>query len=210
MASENRIKIICSVERIRFYKNEFGIAVVSVDKVKEGKPKTDKFNQIIIKGTMPQLVEGNPYVLVADYVEDPKWGGQYNIISIYSAITFNENDKVGQKKFLSTLFTPLQIENMYDALDDPFDSLKNNKAEDLVKVRGCGLDTAARWIERFNRNIHLAKIFSELEQYNLTNNMVNRLMERYNSPDLVVEKVKNNPYILCNEVKGIGWKQQIK
>lgn len=95
---------------------------------------------------------------------------------------------------------------MYDALDDPFDSLKNNKAEDLVKVRGCGLDTAARWIERFNRNIHLAKIFSELEQYNLTNNMVNRLMERYNSPDLVVEKVKNNPYILCNEVKGIGWK----
>lgn len=206
MASENRIKIICSVETIRFYKNEFGIAVVSVDKVKEGKPKTDKFNQIIIKGTMPQLVEGNPYVLVADYVEDPKWGGQYNIISIYSAITFNENDKVGQKKFLSTLFTPLQIENMYDALDDPFDSLKNNRAEDLVKVRGCGLDTAARWIERFNRNIHLAKIFSELEQYNLTNNMVNRLMERYNSPDLVVEKVKNNPYILCNEVKGIGWK----
>ena len=71
MASENRIKIICSVETIRFYKNEFGIAVVSVDKVKEGKPKTDKFNQIIIKGTMPQLVEGNPYVLVADYVEDP-------------------------------------------------------------------------------------------------------------------------------------------
>ena len=53
MASENRIKIICSVETIRFYKNEFGIAVVSVDKVKEGKPKTDKFNQIIIKGTMP-------------------------------------------------------------------------------------------------------------------------------------------------------------
>ena len=62
MASENRIKIICSVETIRFYKNEFGIAVVSVDKVNEGKPKTDKFNQIIIKGTMPQLVEGNPYV----------------------------------------------------------------------------------------------------------------------------------------------------
>ena len=44
MASENRIKIICSVETIRFYKNEFGIAVVSVDKVKEGKPKTDKLN----------------------------------------------------------------------------------------------------------------------------------------------------------------------
>ncbi len=206
MALEDRIKVICSVETIRFYKNEFGIAVVSVDKVKEGKPKTDKYNQIIIKGTMPQLVEGNPYMLVADYVEDPKWGGQYNIISIYSAITFSDEDKVGQKKFLSTLFTPLQIENMYAALDNPFESLKNNRAEDLVQVRGCGLDTAARWIDRFNRNIHLAKIFSELEEFNLTNNMVQRLMEKYNSPDLVIEKVKNNPYVLCNEVKGIGWK----
>ena len=144
MASENRIKIICSVEHLRYYKNGFGIASVSIDKIKEGKPKTNKYNEITIKGEMPWLNEGDSYVLAADYVEDPKWGGQYNIISIYSAITFNENDKVGQKKFLSTLFTPLQIENMYDALDDPFDSLKNNKAEDLVKVRGCGLDTAAR------------------------------------------------------------------
>ena len=100
MALEDRVKIICSVETIRFYKNEFGIAVVSVDSVKEGKPKTDKFNQIIIKGVMPQLVEGNPYVLVADYVEDPKWGGQYNIISIYSAITFGDNDKVGTEEIL--------------------------------------------------------------------------------------------------------------
>lgn len=204
--NENRIKVICSVETIRFYKDEFGIAVMSIDKVKKGTPKTDKFNQIIIKGTMPQLIVGNPYMLVADYVEDPKWGGQYNIVSIYSALTFGENDKVGQKKFLSTLFTPLQVENMYAALPDPFKSLKNNKAEDLVKVKGCGMDTAVRWIEKFNHNLHLAKIFSELEDYNLTNNMVNRLMDKYKSPDLVIEKVKNNPYVLCNEVKGIGWK----
>lgn len=206
MALENRIKIICSVETIRYYKNEFGIAVVSVDKIKEGKPNTDKYNQIIIKGTMPQLIEGNPYVMVGDYVEDPKWGWQYNIVSIYSAITFNSDDKVGQKKFLSSLFTPLQITNMYSVLEDPFDILKNKRVEDLVKVKGCGFDTARRWIDRFNRNIHLAKIFSELEEFNLTNNMVNRLMEKYNSPDIVVEKVKNNPYVLCNEVKGIGWK----
>ena len=134
MALEDRIKIICSVEVIRFYKNEFGIAVVSVDSVKEGQPKKDKFNQITIKGNMPKLVEGNPYVLVAHYVEDHRLGGQYNIISIYSAITFGKNDKVGQKKFLSSLFTPLQIENMYSALENPFDSLKNNREEDLVMV----------------------------------------------------------------------------
>ena len=204
--AENRIKVICSVENIRYYKNEFGIAMVSIDSVKEGKVKTDKFNQIIIKGQMPQLVEGNPYTLTAEYVEDPKWGGQYNIISIYSTIAFDKDDKVGQKKFLSTLFTPLQIENMYSVLEDPYKTLETNDAKSLVRVKGCGMDTAVRWIERFNKNIHLAKIFSELETFNLTNNMVQRLIDKYGSPDLVVEKVKNNPYVLCNEVRGIGWK----
>ena len=52
----------------------------------------------------------------------------------------------------------------------------------------------------------MAKIFTELDTYNLTNNMVHRLVDRYKSPDLVIEKVKNNPYVLCNEIKGIGWK----
>lgn len=206
MISENRIKVICSVETIRFYKDEFGIAVVSINKVKEGKPQTDKSNQIIIKGTMPQLVIGNSYILVAEYVKDPKWGGQYNIISICSAVDFADNDIVSQKKFLSTLFTPIQIENMYDALQNPFKTLESNRAEELVKVKGCGMRTAIKWIERFNKNFHLAKIFEELEIFNLTNSMVQRLLEKYRSPDIVIEKVKNNPYVLCNEVKGIGWK----
>lgn len=202
----NRIKVICSVELIRYYKDEFGIAVVSVDKVKMGKPNSDRFGQITIKGTMPKLIVGNTYTLVADYVVDPKWGGQYNVISICSAINFSDDDKVGQKKFLSTLFTPGQIKNMYSALEDPYKILKEGNAAELVKVKGCGMDTAARWINRFEQNFHLSKVFSELEDYNLTNNMVNRLIERYKSPDLVIEKVKNNPYVLCNEVKGIGWK----
>lgn len=204
--AKDKIKVVCSVEVLRYYKNEFGIALVSIDEIKEGTPKTNKNNEIVIRGTMPKLVVGNPYVLTAEYVEDPKWGGQYNIISIYSALTFGENDKVGQKKFLSTLFTPSQVENMYKVLPNPFESLKRNCAEDLVKVHGCGLNTAARWIDKFNCNLHLAQIFTELESYNLTNNMVYRLLEKYRSPELVIEKVKNNPYVLCNEVKGVGWK----
>lgn len=206
MAEKDIIKVTCSIERIRFYKNEWGIAEVSIDKVKEGKPKDDGFGNIIIKGVMPQLEIKNMYNLTAEYVEDPKWGGQYNIIAIYTALAFGENDAIGQKKFLASIFTPLQVENMYNALENPFEVLKANDAAQLVKVKGCGMDTAARWINKFNSKIHLGRIFTELEDFNLTNNMVQRLMDRYNSPDLIIEKVKNNPYVLCNEVRGIGWK----
>ena len=35
--------------------------------------------------------------------------------------------------------------------------------------------------------------------------MIDRLLKAYGSPDLVIDKVKNNPYILVNEVEGVGW-----
>ena len=96
---------------------------------------------------------------------------------------------------------------MYEAYDDPFSILDSEDMEKLVQIKGCGIKTADNWIRKFKKNINIAKIFVELEDYNLTNNMIKRLMNRYNSPDIVIEKVKTNPYILVNEVDGIGWKK---
>ena len=31
----DKIKVICSIEKIRFYKNEWGIAEISIDKIKD-------------------------------------------------------------------------------------------------------------------------------------------------------------------------------
>lgn len=206
-SKDKRIKITCSVEAVRFYKNGWGIIKASVDSVKSGSVEgMDAYKCIMLKGTMPEPKIGNAYIVVADYVEDPKWGPQYDIVSICSAIVFEDGDKIGQKKFLSSLFTPDQVFFMYDALEDPFDTLKRNDTKELIKVKTVGMKTALRWIERFNQNYHLGKIFVELEEYNLTNNMIKRLISTYNSPDVVIQKVKDNPYILCTEVSGIGWK----
>lgn len=208
MAEKDIIKVIAEVERIRYYKNEWGIIECSIDpkKIKEGNPKLDRNGMVIFKGVMPQLQEKNIYNITAEYVEDPKFGGQYNILSIFTALDFGTGDPEGQKKFLSSIYTPLQVTNMYEALDNPFKALKNKDVTSLIKIKGCGMDTADRWTRKFERHIGEAKIYTELEEYNLTTNMIKKLMDRYKSPELVIEKVKNNPYVLCNEVKGIGWK----
>lgn len=206
MADKDIIKVTVEVERIRFYKNEWGIIECSINKIKDGAPKLDKNGMAIFKGVMPQLKENNLYNITAEYTEDPKFGGQYNILSIFTALDFGTGDAEGQKKFLSSIFTPLQVTNMYEALDNPFQALKDKDTVSLIKIKGCGMDTADRWIRKFEKHIGEAQIYTELEEYNLTTNMIKRLMDRYNSPELVIEKVKNNPYVLCNEVKGIGWK----
>ena len=151
MASADKIKVICSVENLRYWKNEWGIAEVSIDKIKEGTPKTDKYNHTIIKGCMPQLIIGNTYTLIADYVEDNKYGGQYNVNAIYNSIAFDEQDKNGQKSFCQHYLQKIKLKNIYEALDDPYDTLTKNNAMELIKVKGCGMDTAARWIDKFNK-----------------------------------------------------------
>lgn len=202
----SKIKAVVGVEHIRYYKNNWGIAEVSVEKIKEGKLFDPENNVIIIKGIMPEISEGNIYTIIAEFVQDPKWGGQYNIISMYTEIEFSEDDIEGKKKFISYLFTPLQVKQMYKTLPDPYETLKQKDYNALTKVKGCGVKNAVYWIDKFHKHLSLTKIYSELNQYNLTNTMVNKLIDTYHSPDVVIDKIKNNPYILCKEIKGIGWK----
>ena len=201
------LKATVSVEIIRYFANEWGIVLASIDKVKEGKPRLDKKGFLVIKGEMARPNNGGIYNIVAEYDPDPKWGDQYTLCSFYSAIEFGEDDERSQKKYLSSLFTDGQVNSMYDTLENPFEVLKNKDVKELIKVKGCGIKTAARWIEKFSNNYYMARIFTELDQYNLTNNMIKKLLHRYNNnPDLVIQKVTDNPYVLCNEVDGIGWK----
>lgn len=200
------VKVKAEIESIRFYRDQWGIIICSIDEVLKGDFIGDK-NAMIFKGNMPEPVLGATYIIIADYVEDPKWGKQYDIKSIYSDVSFDKNDKSGKQKFLLNLFTPNQVQAMYEVYDDPFSVLDSEDVEKLVQIKGCGIKTADSWIRKFKKNVNIARIFTELEDYNLTNNMITRLMNRYKSPDLVIEKVKTNPYVLVNEVDGIGWKK---
>lgn len=201
----DRIDVNCSIEKIRFFKNHWGIIETSVDQINKGAPRCGKWGYLTFKGEMPDVREGSSYRIVGEFVDDPKWGPQYNIIRMYSNVVFKDNDKESQHKFLESIFTPRQVKLLYDELEDPFLTLKNKDMKSLVQVKGIGMYTAVEMTTKFDANFHLGKIFSELSEYNLTNNMINKLMMRYKSPDIVIDKVKRNPYVLVDEVEGIGW-----
>lgn len=202
------IKAICEVETVRFFNpdSSWGIQIVTVVEVKKGKSIIHRGDLITVKGNMAPTQVGERIEIIAERVVDPKWGEQYNASAIYSAIPFGENDSEARRKYLASLFTEKQLIALYDALDDPFTALKEGDTAALVKVKGCGMVTADNWIRRFQTKLYMAKIFVELEEYHLTNNIIMKLIDTYGSPDLAVAKVKKNPYILVHEVSGIGWK----
>ena len=202
----NIIECVATVKKIRFYKDNFGIIICSIDNMKSGKlADTLSPSGVTFKGTMPLPIVDSTYNIKAEYVCDLKWGDQYNIISMFTAVSFDTAE--GKKEFLKTIFSPLQIENMYDALEDPFTALDTRNYAELVKIKGCGMVRCSEWADRFAKNIGMARILIELNELDLTNKMVKKLLDKYKSPDVVVEKVKDNPYVLCTEVKGIGFKK---
>lgn len=204
------LEAIVTIKRKIFYnkENSFGIISAVVEEILSGSPtysqRTSK--TITIKGSMAEPIVGNTYTFKGEEVEDKKYGNQYNLKMLNSKIDFAEDDDKGKRKYLESLFTPLQVEALYDALEDPYQSLKDSDYGAVVQVKGVGMKTANSFITRFHEHYDRAKIYVELEEYELTGNMVNKLLKHYSSVDLVIQKVKDNPYSLV-EVAGIGWKK---
>lgn len=202
--SDNIIEAQITITREMFYRDDFGIFRATVDNVIKGKLKTDK-EDTVFKGVMPKIRVGEGYKVVAEYVEDKKWGGQYNVRMLTSAITLDDKDETSKRKYLESIFTKKQVESMYKYIPDPYLALKEQNAAELVKIKGCGMHVATEWISRFQREYQRALIYAELHDYNLSASIIDKLLRTYTSPELVIQKVKEDPYTLVTEVRGIGW-----
>ena len=207
MVEENEIKAIVALNRKIFHNgDDWGIFSVDLKENLENKAVTDHNKRITIKGNMPDLRFDTEYRIYGKLVEDKRYGKQYDIKNIAEVVQIDKNDVNSKKKYLESLFTKGQVEAMYEALNDPFQVLFDKNAAELVKVKGCGVNNANNWIDKFEKNYCYSKIFIELEEYGLTFNLVKKLYGIYGNPDLVISKVKENPYTLT-EIKGIGWKR---
>lgn len=200
---DKQIKCTVKIQKIRFYKENWGILVVSPIETEYGTIKTDKYNTMIIKGVMPEPNYQDTYTVVAKEFEDPKWGLQYDIV--YMCVYSNMDNPDNQKVFLSKILTPTQMKNLYATLDDPMKVLDEGDIKALTKVKGIGLKTAIAMIERYKEHIDYSVAYVELDKYGLTPNAIKKIVDQYQSPEIAIAKIKNDPYILADDIEGIGW-----
>ena len=205
MDEEENIKCKITINTNIYYNEDgcFGIAVGTISDIEQG--NVSDGIDITIKGSMPALQMGIKYSLTAKPVTDKKYGLQYQIISIGLDSSIAEDDMEGKKNFLSSLFVESQISAMYDVLQDPFKTLEEEDVKSLVKVKGCGIKTAAKWIKRFQDHYDVARMYVALQDYGISYSIVKKLQDYYHSSDIAIQRVKDNPYLLV-EVCGIGWK----
>lgn len=186
---------------------DYGIASMYVDKEIEGEVKKNEiWNSITVIGNMPKLKLGVSYTLKAEEEYNDKYKS-YQYIIKYIGIPLENNTREGQRTFLEAILTEKQVEALFEKFENPLEEIKNENIEGLCSIKGIKQKTANDIIEKVRNNLDYSSVYIELDKYELTSKMILKLIEKYKSPDTVINKIKENPYLLATEIDGIGFKK---
>lgn len=189
-------------EKVIFYNqdNSFGIVACATD---SQEVVLSKWNTITIKGNIPYLEIGKKYDAEVEEVKDKKWGTQYNVKYIYEQIpsTFKE-----EKEYLKIMLTERQVKEIYKIYPEGgiIELIENNKFN-YDKIKGLGEKSFNKIKMKLLDNLKFQKALIELSKFGITYRMIMKLIKRYKYTDIVLKKIKENPYILADEVQGISF-----
>lgn len=203
-----------TIQTIRFYNAEtyYSILIVKVTDIMEMDEKDIFFNpdfsrEIIVTGTVFDPKIDEELLIKATAVKHDAYGPQYQINSVERNFGDVKTDD-GKRRFMYRVFTELQVENLYDALDDPFEAFENADIEALLQVSGIGLTSVRRMLDKFDRYRGSYQIYAELPEFELSDFAIKVLLEKYNSYELIIKTLKENPYrLILDRVPGLGWKR---
>lgn len=194
-----------TVNRELFYNDENNFGIYGCTPSDDDIPfvKLNKYGNITIKGVMQRLEIYRTYKVKAVEVEDKKFGFGYNVERIVNDAPTSIEE---QKTYLKSLLTETQVNSIYEVYEgqDVIKMMQDNTF-DHSKVKGIGDYTYNNIREKIIINLELQSALVELSQYGLNYNNISKLVKHYNnSPALLIEKVKENPYVLT-DVNGIGF-----
>lgn len=160
------------------------------------------FKDIKVVGNLPSINQNEIYKITAHKIVN-NYGVSYEVDFI--STDYNFINKSEQEIFLKHILTETQFNNLLNYSDNPIQLLKDRNIEELSKIKGIGFVTANKLITKYEQNLDYSKLFIELKDIGLTKKMIEKLIETYTNVDTIIDKIKENPYILANDVNGIGF-----
>lgn len=183
--------------------NYFGIYRCIVNSEDAHLVKINRYNNISFKGVTPKLNLQEEYKVVLKEDTQSRYEGSYILESITKERPKTLKD---QKIFLSSILTPTQVANIYNFYseeDDVVGLIENGEFE-YVNVKGFGKYMYEKLQEKVKANIDMSEILTFLSKYDIKYSMIAKLVKEYKNPQIVINKIESNPYVLT-EVKGIGF-----
>lgn len=180
--------------------------LVDISDVIEGEFEEKELNRWIkIAGDAPSLEPHVEYNFTLKEVIDEKYGKNYEILYMSEVVDFD--NVFDQRKFLEKIISESKVNLLYEKLVNPFSVIRQGDVEKLCTVKGIGESRANQIIGAYRDNIEFGNAYVELDKFNISRTMMKKLLEEYKSADTLIAKIKKNPYMLIDDVDGIGWKK---
>lgn len=173
---------------------------------KDPQIQLNKYSNASIKGIMQRLDLGVEYVANVELSEiHPQYGASYECQSIYQVMPTSGED---QKSFFKYLLTDLQVEELFKVYpnEDIIQMIVDDKFNYKL-VKGIGDKTYKQIRAKVLENIEHKELLSKLGRYGITYSIVMKIAEKFESVQLAIQKIEDNPYCLYELVSGIGFKK---
>lgn len=214
-SGKNKIKIKATLNKRKpqlfpkfnqtYESGEYAILCFDVKEVIEGEPIINQYGNVVVKGYMPYIEDHKKIYNITAEESESKGEMQYTALFVGEDIDLSSPE--AQRVFLETILTDTQVDELYKTYENPIVYIEEGDIESLTKVKGIGKSTAEKIIKKYEENKDYSTSIVELANFGLTLHMIKKLTDYYGSPLTLVEKIKNDPYILADEVDGVGFKK---
>jgi len=189
-------KIIGNVARITYRNNDNNWTVFTIDSGED---------TITATGSIPPVSVGEQLEIYGEWVNHKIWGKQLAVTSAEVILPQREDEIL---KYLSSgairgirSSTAKKIISLFGS-----DSLNiiSDEPEKLASIKGISLKKAREISTSYIEQIGVRDCIMFLQKYGITVRMATKIYNKYKSN--TVKLIKENPYILCETIKGIGFK----
>lgn len=163
-----------------------------------------EYGQLTLVGNMVVMEPGAVYLVYVKKGWNEKFNKiQYDIQYSQEVREFGTRQQV--EDFLEMFITQRQIKALYGITDEPLKLIDEHNVEELCKAAGIGEATAERIISRYEACKDYGPAYGELGKMGITKTLIDKLIGFYNSADTVLDIIRNRPYMLADDIKGIGF-----
>ncbi|MEW4354588.1 ATP-dependent RecD-like DNA helicase [Streptococcus pneumoniae] len=191
-----------TIERIIFENpsNFFRILLLEIE---ETNSEFDE-PEIIVTGTMADIMEGEDYIFWGELVQHPKYGQQLKMSRYERA----KPTQQGLVKYFSSdhfkgigLKTAQKIVDLYG--DNTIDKILA-EPEKLTSINGLSVTNREAFVSKLRQNYGTELILSKLASYGIPNKLAFQIQDFYKEETM--EIVEHSPYQLVEDIQGIGFK----
>lgn len=189
-------KITGTIEEIIFYNEDNGYCVADVD---------SNGVLITIVGNMMGILPGESITVEGEYKTHPVYGHQFSV-KAFSKTPPNSIDSI--YKYLSSGMIKgirsVTAKKIVDAFGKEALNIIENTPEKLADIKGISLKKAYEIGNSYITQFGVRNIVMFLQEYDISIGFSGKIFKKfgYNA----IEKIRANPYILCEQIQGIGFK----